>query len=427
MNPFIQVLVEDLKQFSSELLASGLHGSQQVSAGVGSVANTTALLKSIDVLTALIPQLLSELQTSDTTRKVMLHYSSSPKQALFSRRAGDYQYDSSRKRLLPAHWISFLPVPEVDVRPMRWLLYLIELQETALNKIHVRTTKYIDDSLRIQQGDSNYAQNDRATLLGMRERLDEAQNKLEHARSTLLRKIEQRCIPTATLPDPYPRSPAWTSLRRYAQHLIQPDEYLPGFLHGLLNGTIEIADTPYLYQRWCGVKLLQAFEILGWVWHKDPVGALFLGGEVRLHKANVRISLWVEPRFSLGKVHPSGFSCREVLETHPDYLIVTPGPGGWDGFILDPTTTADIEVRRGKGKYLDYLEMLSTVAGVASMRSPKRAWSAAPIHQSHCELHDPEGYEGTIPMHPLDWSLQPLVDWTIDIESHALAWGNLTK
>ncbi len=426
MNPFIQQLVDDLKKFSAELLAPGLHVTQQISTSIGTVSSTAALLKSIDLLTTLIPKLIAELQLTDATRKVMLHYTPVPKCATFSHRPSDYQQDTTKQRLLPAHWLSVLPLPEVDTRPLRWLLYLLDIQENALAKIESRTTKYIDNCLLTQQGDSSYAQNDRTTLLGMRSRLYEAQAKLEHARGLLFRTVQSRIVPSHTLPDPFPRSAAWTKLRRYAQHLLNPNDYLPNFLHSLLNGTLEIADTPYLYQRWCGIKLLAAFEELGWLWYDDPIGALFLGGEVALHKADIKINLWIEPRFSKYKIHPSGFTCQENLETHPDYLIVTPGPYGVDAFILDPTTTADIEIRRFKAKYLTSIETATRilVAGIPVVRNPLRAWSAAPLHTGYCELGDIHGQTGTIPMHPLDWSLEPLKDWLRDIDRYALAWGN---
>jgi hypothetical protein len=424
MNPFIQKLVDDLKAFSSELLLPGLHATQQISTDMGTVASTTALLKSINFLTGLIPQLVLDLQTIDATHKVMIHYTPVPKNAIFSRRASDYQQDKA-KRLLPAHWLSILPITELDVRPLRWLLHLLDLQQTALEKVHKRTIKYIDDSLLTQQGPSSYAQNDRATLLNMRSRLDEAETKLEHARMTLIRTVQKKLVPSSNLPCPYPRSSSWIRLRRFAQQLIQPKEYLPGFLHNLLHGTVEIADTPYLYQRWCGVKLLSSFESLGWECNEDPTGALFLGGEVRLYKADVEMNIWIEPRLSRRRVHPSGFICKEVTETHPDYLIVTPGPSGIDAFILDPTTTADLEIRQTKSKYLNTIEAIAmtNVAGIPLVRNPLRAWSAAPLHTPHCELEDSEGRTGTIPMHPLDWSQKPLMNWVRDIHDYALAWG----
>ncbi|MCK5720310.1 MAG: hypothetical protein KAH84_10240 [Thiomargarita sp.] len=424
MNKFIQQLVDDLKEFSSELLLPGLHTTQQVSTDMGTVASTTALLKSIDFLTGLIPKLVLELRTIDNTHKVMIHYTHSPKKASFSHRASDYQLGYA-KRLLPARWLSIVPIPEVDVRPLRWVLYLLDLQKNALDKVSKRTIKYIDDSLLTQQGNSNYAKNDRATLLEMRNRLDKAHEKLVHGRSSLIRVVEDKLVPSSNLPHPFPRSSTWLKLRRFAQQLIQPKEYLPGFLHNLLHGTVEIADTPYLYQRWCGVKLLSGFQNLGWVTYEDPTGALFLGGKIRLYKADVELSIWVEPRLSYNSVHPSGFMCRDVTETHPDYLIITPGPSGIDAFILDPTTTADIGIRQGKSKYLSTVEAIAmaNVAGIPVVRNPLRAWSAAPLHTPHCELEDSEGRTGTIPMHPLNWTSQPLMGWVRDIHDYALAWG----
>jgi len=426
INPFIQQLVNDLKKFSAELLAPGLGGTQQIAGSVTTVANTSALLSAIEVLTGLLPHLIAELQCTDSTRKIMLHYTASPKRAGFSQRASDYQQDLSNGRLLPKHWLRVEPLPELDIRPLRWLLHLLELQEAALREIQKRTTKYIDDSLRIQQGYSSYAQNDRATLFNMRLRLYEAQAKLDHARIALLKSVQYRFMSSPTLPHPFPRSHTWIKLRLYAQQLISPKDYLPGFLHNLLYGTVEIADTPYLYQRWCGIKLLQTFERLEWECQDDPIGALFLGGQITLRKHKTDINIWVEPRFVRGRAHPSGFACQVNGETNPDYLIVTPGAsGGVDGFILDPTTTAAADIRQSKGRYLDTLETvgMATVAGIPVVRTPLRAWSAAPLHTPHCELGDVEGRTGTIPMHPLDWLPDPLLEWVKDIDKYALAWS----
>ncbi|EIJ41025.1 hypothetical protein BegalDRAFT_0101 [Beggiatoa alba B18LD] len=426
MNYFIQQLVDDLKAFSVELLDPGLHTGQQISAGLGTVASTAALLKSIDFLTGLVPKLVNELRTTDATRKVNVHYTPVPKYGTFSPRASDYQQDT-QKRLLPARWLTTVPIAELDIRPLRWLLYLLELQQSALKNLETRTNKYIDNSLLSQKGDSAYAQNDRATLLSMRSRLTEAEVKLTSAATLLLRTVQIRFMPSPNLPAPYPRSASWLHLRRYAQQLLDPSEFLPGFLYNLLNGVVEMADTPYLYQRWCGVKLLQIFESLGWRCYDDPVGALFLGGEIRLIKADVSISLWVEPRFAKRTPHRSGFINRTALELHPDYMIVTPGPTGVDAFILDPTTTTNYEIRHSKSRYLNSLEAMgmAKVAGNPVVRNPLRAWSASPMHTPHCELDDSEGRTGTVPMHPLDWSEIPLKAWVKDINDYALAWGRL--
>jgi hypothetical protein len=110
-------------------------------------------------------------------------------------------------------------------------------------------------------------------------------------------------------------------------------------------------------------------------------------------------------------------------------MIVTPGPNGVDAFILDPTTTANVEVRYSKGKYLNTVEAIGmgNVAGIPAVRNPLRAWSAAPLHLPHCELDDSLGRTGTIPMHPLDWTTEPLTNWVSDIDNYALAWGKFAR
>ena len=422
-NRFLQQLIDDLKDFSAELLAPGLQTGQQLqSDGLGSIASHVALLKSIDLLTNLLPQLLDELQTMEATHKAYVHYSSTPKRARFSPRPNHYQRHGNQ--LLPRQWLQLQPIEELDPAPLRWLLHLLDLQAQALDKVLDRTSKYIDNSLRQQQGRSDFARHDRATLLGMRQRLYDAQARISHAQMAIMRRALKRLLPNPTPPNPYPHSSAWQRLRQYAQQLINPTEALPTALYSLFYGNIEVADTPYLYQRWCGIKLLDAFIRLDWRVSGDPVGALFLGGEIKLWKQDLKVNIWVEPRFVRHHVHLSGFTCSAGAETHPDYMIVAPGPCGVDAFILDPTTTADFDVRQSKAKYLTSIETTGSVAGTSVVRHPLRAWSAAPLHSSHCELNDPTGQTGTVPMHPLDWNDQPLSLWVKDIDDYALAWGH---
>ncbi len=426
MSAFLTQLLEDLKAFSSELLAPGLQTGQALVGNTAStVAGTSALFQAIDWLTNLVPDLLQEWQQENSGLAAGHYHSPVPKQGQFSRRPRDYQQDSAR-RLYPVRWQRPLIREAGHLPPLRWLLHLLELQDMQLQQVITQMSKYIDESLQHQSSQSDYAQHDRSTLLAMRTRLYNAQAKLNHARLSLFRGAQTRLLPTPTPPMPFPRTRQWQRLRQYARYLQQPNEGLPSFLYRVLHETVEVADTPYLYQRWCGVHLLQGLADLGWLCEDDPLGALFLGGHIVLRKRSLQMSLWVEPRFVRHEAHQSGFQCREVLETHPDYMFVTPGPHGVDAFIIDPTLTADIEIRRSKGRYLDTLETFASIAGVPVTRTPLRAWSAAPIHRPHCELDDPNGYTGTIPMHPLDWSSTPLLAWLQDMDNHACAWGQLS-
>ncbi|OUD15265.1 hypothetical protein [Thioflexithrix psekupsensis] len=425
MSAFLKQLIDDLKAFSSELLAPGLQSGQTLVGNTAStVASTSALFQAIDWLTGLVPKLLQEWQQDQGGFAAEQYASPVPKQGKFSHRPMDYQQDTTR-RLLPVRWQRPLARDHGHLQPLRWLLHLLELQDNSLQQVIAQMSKYIEDSLLLQNSHSDYAQHDRNTLLAMRGRLYNAQAKLNHARLLLVRGAKVRLLPTPAPPLPFPRTRNWQRLRQYARYLQQPEEGLPSFLHRVLNDTVEVADTPYLYQRWCGLHILKCLAHIGWYSKDDPLGALFLGGKVQFVKRNVKMTLWIEPRFVRHESHPSGFQCREVLETHPDYMLVTPGPHGVDAFILDPTLTADVEIRRSKGRYLDTLETQASIAGVPVSRTPLRAWSAAPIHRPHCELDDPNGYTGTIPMHPLDWTPAPLLAWLQDLDNYACAWGQL--
>ena len=185
-----------------------------------------------------------------------------------------------------------------------------------------------------------------------------------------------------------------------------------------------MADLPFLYQRWCGLKLIEALRAMGWRCKKDSLPVLFLGGELEFEKQGVLLSLWFEARIFSEIGHASGMVCAEK-EASPDFLLLTPGRGGRDAFVLDATLSTSSEARSLKSKYLSTLRNagMRTIAGVPTRHGPLASWAAAPIARSSCDLEGGSGRSGTVPMLPVNWSDAPLRAWLGDIEAHALAWG----
>jgi hypothetical protein len=242
----------------------------------------------------------------------------------------------------------------------------------------------------------------------------------------------RRCAPSGQPPRPFPSTPAFTSLRRLLDELRHPEDSLPWLLRELLRPGPGAVEVPFLYQRWCGVKIVEMLWEMGWESGSDPVPALFLGGCIRFAKgpageatggARCEISLWCEPHLTLPGRHASGLHSI-AKEASPDFVFVTPGPNGVDAFVLDPTMSTERAAMQEKSRYLSDLAFdgLHMVAGVPVLHQPRRAWAAAPIRASRCELHDLEGRSGTVPLHPLEGAGRALRGWLDDVEAHARAW-----
>jgi hypothetical protein len=269
-----------------------------------------------------------------------------------------------------------------------------------------------------------YARSDELALELLLQRLDEAQLVVLRAGDAVRRHVGRNLRPCASPPSPYPDTPAWTSLRRQATFWSSPHSFLPAYVRSMLADAVAAADVPYLYQRWCGLKLLHAFAARGWQAGGDPAGALFLAGCVPFTRGPSRIDLWIEPRLTRRRDHPSGFHCLRGADVTPDFLLVAPGPYGPDCFVLDATKTADEAVLRSKDRYLGLIAASAPgfVAGIPVMRHPVRSWAAAPMHSQHCILYRADGKSGVIPMHPLEWSAKPIDAWVADVIKYSSAW-----
>jgi hypothetical protein len=194
-------------------------------------------------------------------------------------------------------------------------------------------------------------------------------------------------------------------------------------LSQLLTEPIPLADVPFLYQRWCGLQLLRAFERQGWTRRGELVGPLFLGGRVGLTQASgADVNVWIEPRVSQATMQVTGWGVGHgKAELTPDFLI-TCGAAGWrDAFVLDATLSRSDDVLASKSKYRTGIVGLDTqfVAGVPVQRRPLRSWAVAPLNGALCRLSDPEGHTGGIPLHPGNLDFRALDAWVGDVSLHA--------
>lgn len=425
MNDFVDRIVSDLRAFAGELLDRG------ISSGAGHRGGLVGgILGIVENFAALLPGLLHETGADEDVCQSDLLVTSRPLRARLSRRPGDYtlQVESvtGARTIRPAKWVELRPVARPDPAPLRWLLHLLETEAVLLTATARRLSKQIEDARLTRAGTSRWAADDAAALDSLGRRVERAAALVETGRRLVLAQANTRLLPSERPPQPLPASASWRALRDVVRRLLDPSCVLADTMAGGLGGGGEAADLPTLYQRWVGLKLLAALALHGWHPTADPAGALFLGGRVRLQREGSWLDIWVEPRVGRSTGHPSGFFCARGVEAMPDYLLVTPGSGGFDAFVLDATMTTDEEVLRSKGRYMTTLVGCSTkrIAGVPVARAPVRSWAAAPISGTHCLLYAPDGTTGTVPLHPVLGHLEPLHSWVSDIDHHARAWSS---
>ncbi|MBI5433186.1 MAG: hypothetical protein HZA52_10185 [Planctomycetes bacterium] len=420
---FVERIVADLRAFSSDLLETGLATSGRIEAGAPRAQGMRAELGGAHALASLVPGLLADLATRDDPTRIEEHEVTTPLRASLSRRPCDWVRVGPR--ILPKRWSRLVPVPEPDLPALRWLIRQLRDRGEKLEIVRERVAKQVADARIARAGASRFAKSDELALDLLRARLDEAALVLVRAEDLVRRHAGRNLQPSASPPSPYPGTPAWSSLRRQATFWSSPSSFLPGYVRSLLHDAVAAADVPYLYQRWCGLKLLQAFDARGWTTRGDATGALFLAGKIVLERGAATMDLWVEPRLTRYRDNPTGFHCIRGDDVTPDFMLVTPGPYGRDAFVLDATRAIDRKALETKDRYLAMIAANTPgfTAGVPVIRHPVRAWACAPLLAQHCTLFRADGKTGCIPMHPVDWSPKPLEGWIGDVVKYANAWA----
>ena len=422
-NDIATQIISDLRAYSSDLLEVGADTAVAARRGTGEGSNAS-LLRAIQSLTTLLPRLLVELRTAEAPTRYVENVTPVPTGAKLSRRPADYRLRDGR--VLPHRWVRMVPLPTLDPRPLRWLLHLLQQQSSLLDEALERTDKRVSEALAARRGRSEWARSDEQNLRHMVETLKQARASLQRSTVIVRRSAGQRPVPTARPPTPYPATQSWVTLRRLAPRLTDPHGFLPEHVSGLLGGPAVTADLPYLYQRWCAIKIVETLDALGWTVREDPVGAIFLGGLITFqHIGGHTVDLWIEPRLQRQARHPSGFRCARGDDVTPDFLFVTPGASGPDAFVLDATLVTSPEDLVGKGRYLTLIELHNFVriAGCPIKRYPRLSWAAAPLVAHHGKTLRNDGNIGAVPMHPIHWTDAALREWLLEVTRHALAWS----
>lgn len=418
---FDEALLGDLSAAAALLLDPWVAPSAPAGRGRYLPGTLRGLLEDIERLTVLVPRLIGELEEGSTYVDVVLERSPVPRRPTFSSSARDYI--AYHGRVVPRSWYEATPVLERDPRPLAWVLWLVETLDTRLAAQQARLESVITRALLDREVDSIHAAREAEALRSTEGAVRGASAALERARESLLCCGTRRLRPSARRPSPMLSGRAWDALRVLADLISNPGLALRRNVTSALSRPVHIADRPFLYQRWVGLKVIEALQARGWTLIGDAVGALFLGGYLKARLGNTLGTIWFEPRILAGASHPSGLRATRK-EQSPDIVLVVPGPGGRDAFILDPTLCSSPEHLREKALYLDTVEFVAQarVAGVPVRRAPCRSWAVTPTPRSACDLFNSSGSAGAISAWPLLFDPEPLGAWLADIEAHAVAW-----
>ena len=422
-----EILLSDLREASAWLLEAGSTVSRASHAAQDG-EKRHPLLSKIHVFGALVPACLrenSELLPQRGARWVM---SRTPRRARASRHPRDFLHIGHQ--LLPTRWERPEPVGENETRGHGWILHLWEALWSELEQARSRIGTQLTRALQAVSQDlvvDSFEVEIRDRLRALEEQFETAERTLIRTRTLALRSSPTRVAPSPRRPVPYPGGTAWMRLGQLSARILNPAAELPDTLHALIDGHAEIAELPFLYQRWCGLQAIDALARLGWRARRDPVPVLFLGGRIDFLPPTgagydgERLSLWIEPRIpptsSEEPPHESGLSCAGAQALRPDYLFVAEDSRGAEAYVLDPTFTTIAPEAEEKGKYRSRLSFTQPhiLAGVPTRKPPRRSWAAQPLRRSGNMLLDPEAKLGIVPLHPIqrDWS--GLEDWLRDL------------
>lgn len=432
MHGLAEAIRSELVEACASLLDLGIERATRTTLGKANRGTAPAgplghALRTADLVRRTVPRALESIELVPSAVREEVVYRRFAKAAQPSLAARDYVArgpagaDGSGPPLVPVLWRAREPRLEPSTQLMSWLVAGLDRLVAKLEDQRGLVEGQLDEASTFRGG-SRFGGHDQATLRLRREEVLGAIESTRALRERVATLGERRGAPRPRPPHPFPRVPEWLRIRRALAELDDPRAALPSIAADMLAPAGGV-DLPFLYQRWCGWKLVRVLRELGYRTRVDPIGALLLSGAIELRAldpeaALVDVDLLVEPRLLPGK-DPIGGLRSSRIEITPDLVLVARHPEGDRVFALDPTLMREKPtIASHKGKYLDAIECgHSRVAGVRVVRRAERAWAAAPLDDAVNYVHvgDWRGARGVVPMNPLDWNPEPLRAWLSDL------------
>jgi len=415
MSELARALLRDLARASEHLLDEGFASRANSTASASGVRGPLgSTLRLSETLQRTVPRALVELERLPATDRETVVCVREPRRATPSRRP--YDYAEHAGALAPVVWESRLPELELPTAHLAWLLHGTNLLLERLAWHRVMFERSHAEAVRFREGTA-FGAEELARLDENRAALEDADRAAVELRSRLHRHAAVPLRPSPRLPYPFPNAASWRTLRPALRALADPSVSLPTLVADLHHPEAAGVDLAYLYQRWCGWKLVQALEQLGVRPTTDPIPPLLLAGAIEFRSPTHAVTLLCEPRLASRKRSLLGLFVTHG-EASPDLVLISRSEAGHRVYVLDPTLSRSPEIHREKAKYLDVLSVHRSVvvAGVHfPSTGPDRAWAAAPIQGRACQSADWRGTHGVVPMDPLGFEEGALRGWLGDL------------
>jgi len=428
-----EALRHDLLQVCAHLLDRYAYDAGQAvslgaSASVGAPLGPLGLaLRGAAAVARHTPTALEELEADPIGGEELIQHLPVPRRALPSRRAADYASAAGTPYAvaapaMPRNWQSWTSAGRPPRAAVAWLLALVESYRARLAEHVTGIEDAIDEAIAFRGARSAWGMRDVARIGEFDKQLRAGDATLAALRKRLVDLGGHGIVASRRLPAPFPRGAAWRALRDLWFGLSNERAAAAEIARDLARRAEVGVDLAYLYQRWCGWRLVEGLTAAGWRPRTDPLPALLLSGAVEFERSGEGpkfLELLCEPRLASRKAPVRGITAA-VGELTPDYvLLVHRSEGVFDAHVLDPTLSLDTDHRRSKRKYLRYIQLEGAriVAGVKVVAGPLRAWAAAPLAGTRCVI-DPEdwrGSHGTVPMSPVEYHPSALADWLADL------------
>jgi hypothetical protein len=403
-----EILIAELAAASAHLLEKGL---APASARESDLVVGPATIAAGDAarLAGLVKHALLELATTPSSTNETLEIQRVPRRARASRRACDHALHGAS--VVPIAFLALEPTLEAPRAPLEWLLSLIDGVDDELERHVALYDESLDEAVRFRSG-SDYGVLDVAQLEDNHRRLVAARALLRATRRLVRDASSFGLVARPQRPRPFPRSRTFEALAHLEEKRSDPRRAGRALASDLFGQRGRGIDVAYLYQRWCGVKLVAALAALGYEAQSDPVPALLLSGAVEFRSPTGIATLVSEPRLVAGKPPVEGLFVHHG-ESSPDFVLLVHTGEGRRAHVLDPTLRHLDDARREKARYLEIVKVEGSrrIAGVGVQPGVDTSWAAAPLDHTNCLPVDWRGEHGTVPMNPLRFDSRPLERW----------------
>lgn len=397
---FIDAVIAELRNAAEFLLEGDSGGSPRSLEPLRTVGGA---LEAADYVTGCVPALLERAprrQSRASIASFEVHRTRRSARGRVPRAASGWSRTGTQS-IAPKYLEESVPRLSADRESLRWLVWVLDLVDDAVREFAVRVSNRHEELLSIG-GTSHWEELELERFDGLVLRFDMARLQLERARARIRASFPGVLRPSSRPPRPFPVDPNWRALGVRVTHWQQPERQIGGWLKRLIEQPIEQAELPFLYERWCGLQLVESLVSFGFEVEEreSVVWRMFLGGEIGFQRGGHGLALWIEPIIGEG-FHRCGLAVNGGGTRSPDFVLVDARAGGSRWATLDATLSTNAAALTQKGRYRRDLMAREriVVAGVSTLVRPEAAWAICPSPGPN-QLFDLDGSLGAVSLRP---------------------------